>query len=170
MSGNENQSMIHVVGPADGQSLLGGFAILKLLGEQSGGAFSLVEHNLQPGALGAPMHLHRDVDEASYVLEGEIGVRIGDQDMRAGPGTLVVKPKGIPHTFWNPGPAPARLLEVIWPAGFEKYFVELDELMRASGWRPDPGEIVRLADRYGMEMDFASLPEFMEKYGVTLGG
>jgi mannose-6-phosphate isomerase-like protein (cupin superfamily) len=159
-----------VVGPEEGMSLLGGFAVQKLLGWETGGAFSLVEHTLQPGTLAAPMHLHRDVDEASYVLQGEIGARIGDQVVHAGPGTLVVKPRGIPHTFWNPGTVPARLLELIWPAGFERYFEELDQLLHESAGRPDPARIVELANHYGMEMDFASLPEIMQTYGVRIGG
>lgn len=116
------------------------------------------------------MHTHRDVNELSYVLEGEIGARIGDQELHAGPGTLVLKPKGIPHTFWNAGSSPARLLELIWPAGFERYFEELDQLLSSTDGQPDPAQIVQLADKYGMEMDFGSVSELMEKYGVKLGG
>jgi uncharacterized cupin superfamily protein len=160
---------IRAIRPDDGRSLMGGFAIFKLLGEATGGAFAIVEHNLAPHTLAAPVHTHRDVDEASYVLEGEIGALIGGEELRAGPGTLVVKPKGIPHTFWNPGDIPARLLEVIWPAGFERYFEELDHLLAESGARPDLARIIQLAERYGMEMDFSSLPDLMAKYNVTIG-
>ncbi len=170
MSAETNRSPVRIVGPSEGRSLLGGFAVYKLSGDATGGAFSVVEHNLQPGALGAPVHTHRDVDEISYVLEGEIGALIGGQEVHAGPGTLVLKPKGIPHTFWNSGSSPARLLEVIWPAGFERYFEELDELLISTGGQPDPGRIVELAGRYGMEMDFGSIPGLMEKYGVKLPG
>ena len=170
MSAETNRTTVRVVGPNEGKSLLWGFAVPKLFGEDTGGAFSVVEHNLQPGTLGAPMHTHRDVSEMSYVLEGQIGVRIGDQEVFAGPGTIVVKPQGIPHTFWNPGSSPARLMEVIWPAGFERYFEELDQLLSASGGQPDPAQIVRLADKYGMDMDFGSVPELMQKYGVKLAG
>ena len=170
MSDEENRTAVRVVGPTEGRSLLGGFADYKLLGEATGGAFSVVEHNLPPGALGAPMHTHRDVDELSYVLEGEIGALIGEEEVHGGPGTFVLKPKGIPHTFWNAGPRPAKLLEVIWRAGFERYFEELDQLLSAAGGQPDPAQIAQLAGRYGMEMDFASVPELMEKYGVKLGG
>jgi hypothetical protein len=56
------------------------------------------------------------------VLEGQIGVRVGDQEVTAGPGCYVCKPRRVPHTFWNPGPGPARVLEIIAPAGFERYF------------------------------------------------
>src|SRR3712207_3250823 len=107
----KNHTVVRVVGPADGKSLLGGFAVHKLLGADTEEAFSLVEHNLRPRTLGAPLHTHSNEHEASYVLEGEIGAQIGEEVLRAGPGTLVMKPKGIPHTFWNPGEVPAKLLE-----------------------------------------------------------
>ncbi len=170
MSVEENSQPVQTIGPSEGNSVLGGFAVYKLSGEATGGAYSVVEHNLQPYSLAAPIHTHRDVDEVSYMLEGEIGALIGNQEVYAGPGTLVLKPRGIPHTFWNAGATPAKLLELISPAGFEHYFEELDQLLASSGGRPDPAQIEQLADRYGMDMDFGSVPRLMEKYGVTLGG
>lgn len=170
MTDEQHRLSAHVVGPSEGRSFLGGFADLKVLGDDTGGAYSVVEHDLQPGALGAPMHTHRDVDEVSYVLEGEIGALIGDEEVHAGPGAFVLKPRGIPHTFWNSGSTPAKLLEVISPAGFERYFEDLDVLLGSTGGQPDPAQIVQVAERYGMEMDFGSVLELMEKYGVTLGG
>ena len=71
------------------------------------------------------MHMHEREDEYSFVLEGRVGVQIGDEVAEAGPGELVAKPRGIPHSFWNAGDEPARLLELISPAGFERYFEEL---------------------------------------------
>jgi quercetin dioxygenase-like cupin family protein len=52
------------------------------------------------------------------VLEGEIGVQVGDEVSGARAGDLVFKPRGDPHAFWNAGDAPARALEIISPAGF----------------------------------------------------
>jgi quercetin dioxygenase-like cupin family protein len=97
-------------------------------GAQTDGRFALVEHPIRPKALAAPLHTHADEDEISYVLEGEVGMQIGDRVLRAGPGTLVFKPRGVPHAFWNPGDAPARMLELISPAGLERYFEEAAEL------------------------------------------
>jgi uncharacterized cupin superfamily protein len=169
MTVEPNERPVHIVSPTEGKSFLRGFAIYKVLGEATGGAFSIVEHTLQPGLLGAPMHTHRDVDETSYVLEGEIGALIGGEEVHAGPGTFVLKPKGIPHTFWNAGPDPLRFLEVISPAGFEGYFEELDRLFGSTDGQPDVAQIVQLADMYGMEMDFTSLPDLMKTYGVRIG-
>src|SRR5918996_971594 len=83
-------------------------------------------------ALGAPLHTHHNEDEYSYVLQGRFGVQLGDDVFEAGPGDLVVKPRGLAHAFWNAGEEPARLLELISPAGFENYFREVAPLLAAT--------------------------------------
>lgn len=133
-------------------------------GERTDGRFSLVEHPLQPGALGAPLHTHTCEDEFSYVLEGEVGVQIGDRELVATPGTLIFKPRGIPHTFWNKGPQPARLLEFISPAGFEKYFAEIAEAMAQQP--PDLARLPRIAERYGLSLNLESIRVLREKHGL----
>ena len=75
-------------------------------GEQTGGAFALVEHDLAPHELGAPIHTHEREDEISHVTAGRLGVQIGDDVLEASPGDTVVKPRRVPHAFWNPGPPP----------------------------------------------------------------
>lgn len=79
------------------------------LGEFIGAVLAIVEHPIEPGRL-VPSHVHRNEDEYLYVLEGQIGVCIGDQIFEAGPGSYVIKPRNIPHTFWNVGPESARLI------------------------------------------------------------
>src|SRR5947208_15209432 len=63
----------------------------------------------------APLHLHRNDDEAWYVLEGRLCVKMGDEEveLRAGSGVLV--PRGTPHTYWNPSSARVRYLLVMTP-------------------------------------------------------
>ena len=80
-------------------------------------------------------------------------MQIGDEEAVAGPGELVVKPRGIPHAFWNPGDEPARLLELISPAGFERYFEEMAPHL--SGGGPPDFEAARPRSRpdYGLTMD-----------------
>src|SRR5205807_1925244 len=63
----------------------------------------------------SPLHVHLEDDEAWYVLEGRLCVRLGDQDYVAGPGGAVLAPRGAPHTYWNPHPDPARYLLVMTP-------------------------------------------------------
>lgn len=61
----------------------------------------------------APLHLHHNDDEAWYVLEGSLCVRRGEEIVQAAAGSAVLVPRGIPHTYWNPGPGPLRYLLVM---------------------------------------------------------
>ena len=61
----------------------------------------------------APLHLHRNDDEAWYVLEGKLCVRVGKDVVEAAAGTAVFVPRGTVHTYWNPGPAAVRYLLVM---------------------------------------------------------
>jgi quercetin dioxygenase-like cupin family protein len=138
-----------------------------LTGEQTGGRFALVEHPIKPKALAAPLHTHTAEDEISYILEGEVGVQIGERVLRATAGTLVFKPRGVPHAFWNAGEAPARLLDLISPAGFEGYFEGAAALF-ASG-PPDPARAAELLGRYRLEMDLDSIPRLIQAHGLRGG-
>jgi quercetin dioxygenase-like cupin family protein len=148
---------------------VGPFGLIKLCGAQTNGAFSLVEHPLDPGRLVAPMHTHHREDEYSFVLEGELTAQIGTEVIAVPAGTLLLKPRGVPHTVWNATTQPARFLEIISPAGFENYFVELAEILAQPG-PPDLDRIVVLAQKYGIEFDFSSLMELSQKYKVSLEG
>ncbi|HTC95987.1 MAG TPA: cupin domain-containing protein [Terriglobales bacterium] len=61
----------------------------------------------------APLHLHRRDDEAWYVLEGALCVRVRDKDVEARAGAAVFVPRGTSHAYWNPGPGPVRYLLVM---------------------------------------------------------
>jgi mannose-6-phosphate isomerase-like protein (cupin superfamily) len=137
-------------------------------GAESGGGFSLVEHPMPPRRLAAPLHRHSREDEYSFVLEGRVGALLGDEVAYGEPGDLIFKPRGQWHTFWNAGDEPARILEIISPAGFERYFEELVDLLPDAG-PPDPAAIGALADRFGLELDFASVGRLTEEFGVTFG-
>jgi len=134
---------------------------LLVRGEDTHGRFALVEHPIAPRALAGPMHLHEHEDEYSYVLEGEVGFQVADEVFSAGPGQLVAKPRGIWHGFWNAGDKPARVLELISPAGFENYFVELAPLLRP---RRDLEGMARVQAKYGLEMDFSSIERLSREH------
>ena len=119
------------------------------------------------GPLGALVHTHRNEDEYSFVLEGTIGVEIGGEQFEARPGDLVVKPRGIPHAFWNPTDEPARILELIVPGGFESYFRELDASLSQPG-PPDLAALGELAARYDLEVDPQSIPRLAEEHALAL--
>src|SRR6266550_9278363 len=124
-----------VLGPDDGKAgRLGSIGVRFMIdGAESGRGFSLVEHPMLPRKLAAPLHRHSREDEYSFVLEGRLGALLGDEVVYGEPGDLVFKPRDRWHTFWNAGDEPARILEIISPAGFEGYFDELTELLRDGG-------------------------------------
>ena len=161
-----------IVGQGEGKSVnIGGLGVdFKIWGTGTAGSLSIVEHPMDPGRL-VPPHLHRHEDELSYVLEGTFGVRIGGEIGAAGPGSYVFKPRHIPHTFWNPGPGPARLIEIITPAGFERYFEELSEARRAAA-NPDDLAARReaLSRRYGLEFFPEWIPELKARYNLKVLG
>lgn len=148
---------------------LGGIGVeFTVPAELTGGAYAVVEHPVRPGTL-VPPHMHTREDELSYVVEGEFGARVGDQIVTARPGEYLFKPRNVPHTFWNAGTRPARLVEIIWPAGFEQYFHEMAALFPEEG-PPDLGEVSALMDRYGMRMVPEWVPELTERYNLTVLG
>jgi quercetin dioxygenase-like cupin family protein len=158
-----------VLGPTDGKAgFLGSIGVRFMIdGDEADGGFSLVEHPMPPRALAAPLHRHNREDEYSYVLEGKVGALIGEEVVIGGPGDLIFKPRGQWHTFWNAGEEPARLLEIISPAGFERFFEELVDLGGVA--QADPETMGALCARYELEMDPDSVPELVERFGVRLG-
>jgi quercetin dioxygenase-like cupin family protein len=156
--------------PGQGKAVqMGGLGVVfKLFGTDTDGRIALVEHPLAPGTLAGPMHVHHSEDEISYVLEGHITAQIGAEVIQAPAGSIVYKPRDIPHTFWNQGAAPARILEIITPAGFERYFEELAALL-APGGPPDMVRVMGLAQRYNLELNMSSVPELSQTYHLTMG-
>jgi quercetin dioxygenase-like cupin family protein len=157
---------MHLITPQDGESVeLGGLGVRYMT---AGEGFSLVEHPIAPRTLAAPMHTHEHEDEYSYVLEGEVGVQIGDEVRYATVGDLVLKPRGIPHAFWNRTDEPARLLEIISPGGFERYFAELVPLLPPQSPAPELEAIGALQARYGLHMDIDTAATIAQREGLNL--
>ena len=129
--------------------------------EESGGGFSLVEHPIPPSALCAPLHRHSREDEYSFVLEGRMGAQLGVEVVYAEAGDLVFKPREQWHTFWNDADTRCRILEIISPGGFERFF---DEVALGT-LSPDAART-----RYGLEFDLASVPRLCEEHGLTFPG
>src|SRR5947209_264992 len=141
-------TMAKVLGPTDGASgSLGSIGVRFMIGgDESGGGFSLVEHPMAPRGLAAPLHRHTREDEYSFVLEGRVGALLGEEVVVGGPGDLIFKPRNQWHTFWNAGEERALILEIISPAGFEKFFAELVELGGVA--QADPQAMAELCERH----------------------
>ena len=113
--------------------------VMKATSETTGGAFSLSEATIPPGFPGPPPHTHKELTDSFYVLEGTLTVRLNDDTIEAPPGTYVLVPPGVVHTFSNPGDARVRILNLNSPAGWENYLKDIMKLF-AGGGAPDPDE------------------------------
>jgi len=136
----------------------------KVTSADSGGALSALEVTIPPKTLVKP-HNHSREDEFTVVLAGTVGARVGDRVVEAGPGASMVKPRGIPHAMWNPGPEPATVLEVLSPGGLERYFEELAPVLRD---KAPPSDYDALAERYGLTIENGWIEELERTYGVKL--
>jgi mannose-6-phosphate isomerase-like protein (cupin superfamily) len=163
------QTRATIVAPADGgDGFLGSIGVRFMIdGHQAGERFSLVEHPMSARALAAPLHRHTREDEYSFVLAGRMGALLGDEVVEAGPGDLVFKPREQWHTFWNAGDEPCRILEIISPAGFERFFRELVDMGGVTRVAPD--SLAELNARYGLEMQPESVPGLLERFGLRIG-
>jgi mannose-6-phosphate isomerase-like protein (cupin superfamily) len=111
----------------------------------------------------SPFHVHHNEDEAFYVLEGEITVYVGEEKIKADPGTWVYGPREVPHGFRIGGTSPARFLLLYTPAGFEQYFVDVGEPARELTLPPaEPPNMERLmsvAPKYHIDI-LGPLPDY----------
>lgn len=138
-------------------------ATVKLAASETGG-ISVVLHTFDPGAL-VPPHRHTREDEISCVISGEIGFRSDGREVSLGAGGFIVKPRGELHSMWNAGTEPAPMIEIISPAGFEKYFIELAEATAAAGGRrPDRSVTAPIAERFGLSYDFDEVPDLVARH------
>lgn len=143
------QPVIQSLDAAPGDSLLGGAIHIRVRSEDTGGTFGLIEQVVPAGFPGPALHTHPEFEETFYVLEGQIAVRVGDEAHEADPGTVAVVPRGTPHTFANPSAEPARMLILVTPGGFERYFEALAEVVRATGGFPPQQELAAMAIAHG---------------------
>ena len=137
---------------------LGGLATVKATGKETDGRYTLVEV-LDPEGEG-PLHVHHNEDEGFWVLEGELTFEVGEETIKAQPGSFVFGPKDVPHRY-TVDSGPARLLYILSPAGFEEFIYATSEPARertlppAPEGPPDEAEIEQLkviARQYGGEL------------------
>lgn len=159
---------LKVVHPGEGRAgrLGPGVGVhFKIDGADTGGALSVVEHPFGVGALVRP-HVHTREDEISIVLEGEIGFRSEDQEVVLGAGGYIIKPRNQVHAMWNAGSTPARMIEIISPAGFEGFFRGFADLNDAGPI--DPAEVAALAADHGLPYAEPEwLADVIARYNLT---
>ncbi|MEH2011466.1 cupin domain-containing protein [Nostoc sp.] len=125
--------------------------IFKAVGADTHGHLGLFEYLIQPGGTTPQLHLHCQMEEMFYVLEGEVEIQAGDRIVQGQPGTFVLVPRNTPHTFANRGTKPAKLLIMFSPGGErEKYFEDLASLLQ-DGHKPDQEALLELMRRFDQE-------------------
>lgn len=158
-----------VVDSGDGEAIASVFGydiIRKISTEQTSGAFSIVELTYPPGNF-TPPHRHEKTDEVGYVLEGELGLMVAEEDFRVRTGSFFVRPRGVPHAIWNISDRPAKLLDMYAPAGLEAWFQELARLV--SGSKPPTMETLFEAGRQYDTLFMPELaPRLIQKFGLKL--
>jgi quercetin dioxygenase-like cupin family protein len=156
-----------VIGPGAGRPVPALGMWHKVGRAQLGSGLVIMEGVITPGQLVLP-HTHTREDECAYVLSGVLTYQLGDEVRPAAAGTYVVKPRGIPHAFWNATSEPARVLELHLPATFERFYDELAEIFAvhlpgSAQWRQD---FDRLNARYGIIQHWDRAAELAERYDV----
>ncbi|MDP9146184.1 MAG: cupin domain-containing protein [Acidobacteriota bacterium] len=114
---------VHDIGRGEARILVGG--------EQSGGAWWLGSFRNDPGRQ-TSLHVHHSADEQFYALEGVISVWVDGSWHDLVPGALAVVPSGTPHALWNRSEQPVRFLNSGNPAGFEKFFADIETILAKS--------------------------------------
>jgi quercetin dioxygenase-like cupin family protein len=151
------------VTPSDGKVIpnpIGGRMGLKIRDEDTSGAYSIHDNTIPPGSPGPRPHIHRHHEEAFYVLEGELTVRMGPRTITAPAGSFVLVPRGVVHQPSNPGTQPTRVLLIFSPAGMDRFFEEAaEQRMPLQAVPSDPmvlEELATFTEKYGYE--FAEFP------------
>ena len=161
LDAEEARSRIFAHDPGEGEAWwwLGMLATIKASAERTGGQYSVVEI-LAPHGYGSVVHVHHREDEGFYILEGEMTCYVGDQMIKAHPGSYLFGPKDVPHAFTVES-GPARLLFMFSPGGLEGLIREMGEPARSltvppqPEEEPDEAEMERMAAiglRYGAEI------------------
>jgi quercetin dioxygenase-like cupin family protein len=103
----------------------GGPGGVKAAADATGHALGLVETSI-PFGHSTPLHVHREEDEAFYVLSGTVDFVCGDERFRSTAGAFVYLPRDIPHSFLGISDEPARVLVLVVPGGLEEAFADPD--------------------------------------------
>lgn len=107
---------------------------------------------LEPQTMGAPMHVHRIIEEIFYVIEGELSIIIGTEHVIGRAGDVIFIPKGTHHGFSNKSKNPLKFMLIFSPAlAREGYFEGMAEMLRR-GESFDSEAFLRLMKEYDQEL------------------
>ena len=137
--------------------------------------FSCVELVLAPKKMGPAPHIHDHLDEFSYVLEGTLGVLVGEEMQEISAGGFSSRPRGIVHSFWNPSDQPLHFFEMDCNQNFDEYLEDLFSnriaYMTKNNLKADDPVISKWAKELHEEFGLTFFPEkgkeIIEKFGLT---
>lgn len=135
---------------AEGEVYDAGALRLRILAQSPDQPIAITDSVVPPGFPGPVRHRHAQMTDIFYVIERELAFDLGGERRVLGPGGFVLVPPGVVHTFANSGPAPARVLNILQPAGLEQYLKEAFRRM-AEGHPWSPAEMAQVASRYDFE-------------------
>ena len=117
--------------------------IVRIDGEASRGAYSVIEYSHAAGAQGPPAHVHHRREEASYVIDGELTLLVGSESIVLGPGDTAVVPRGIVHQPSNKSDNPVRFIFISSPP-MDEFFIALSKLVADTNGTPPARELTEL--------------------------
>jgi quercetin dioxygenase-like cupin family protein len=145
--------------PTEGRTIAAVGDVYRFLatGDNTHGTYAMWEAIVPPGG-GPPPHVHSREEEGFYILEGEITLQAGDQQIVATAGMFLNMPIGTPHSFKNESDTSAKMLIMVAPAGLENMFFEFGVPLAegsTTALPPTQEEITKLlqiAPKYGIEI------------------
>jgi len=120
----------------------GGVFTMKATAAETGGAFMMLEDRVVRGKT-TPMHLHPEVDELVYVLDGELVVHIEGKEERVGKGGLFFAPRGCAHSFLVTSET-AHLLALQTPGSGEEFYRAVSDPTTSLADASRPPDLARL--------------------------
>ena len=141
---------------------------------ETGGEAVLVETIVRPGGFVATAHVHPHQTERFEVLEGRLGLRVGDRDLLAGPGDVATVDPGTPHRFWNAGDREARFLCEVRPALEFESLIETMFTLAAEGrtnrkGMPNPLRLAVIARAHFDTVRLPFPPASLQRAGLAVG-
>ncbi|MBI4200929.1 MAG: cupin domain-containing protein [Chloroflexi bacterium] len=146
-SSSGGKGFVSLTGEGKSYEALGNTFTFKAVGEQTGGTLETFELSF-PLSGQLPTHVHRQFDEAIYVLEGELTVRVGDRTVTVSTGSFAFVPKGTVHSVDNRGVSAAKILLLEMPAPASSMDKMLEELNQLPPGPPDMDKLIPVLQRY----------------------
>jgi quercetin dioxygenase-like cupin family protein len=149
------------VGEGQYFSLPTGQVTVKAGAHDAGAAFGVAEYIVPPGAPRSSPHRHNGMDEAAYLLRGELVFQLDNRTLRTAAGSFVSIPRGVVHAFLNPASEPASFLVIFSEPGFTSFWEELAALAEgAPDGKPAPAAVLELGRKHNTEFVDLPMPQY----------